>query len=91
MLPLHRSMRSLVQTVCFMLHVNYNELCHLWYEVLQLVDYNFCNCFTLFFVDGVGETAVEKLLFQECHWWGVGSIRASSDDTRMRSPSLSYS
>jgi hypothetical protein len=44
--------------------------------MVQIVetDYNLCNCYTLFFVDGAGETVVEKLLFQECHWWGVGSI-----------------
>jgi hypothetical protein len=87
-LPLHRNMSGLVQTVCIMLHVSYNELCHLWYEVLQLADYNLCNCFTLFFVDGVGETAVKKLLFQECPWWGVGSIIRRD---YMRSPSPSYS
>jgi hypothetical protein len=40
MLPLLRSMRSLVQTVCVMLHVKYNELCCVWYKLLQLADYN---------------------------------------------------
>jgi hypothetical protein len=59
--------------VCVMLHVNYNELCHLWYKLLKLADHKLCNCFTLFFVRGTGETAVEKLLFQGCHLWGVGS------------------
>jgi hypothetical protein len=74
--------------VCVKLHVIYNELCHLQYKLLKLADYNLCNFYTLFFVDGAGETAVEKLLFQECHWWRVGSI---NQRYYMSSPSSSDS
>jgi hypothetical protein len=35
---------SCTNGVCFMLHVNYNELCLLWYKLLKLADYNLCNC-----------------------------------------------
>jgi hypothetical protein len=34
---------------------------------LKLADYNLCNCFTLFFVDGAGETAVPRM-----PWVGIG-------------------
>jgi hypothetical protein len=88
MLPMDRSMRSPVQTVCVVLHVSYNELCRLRYKLLKLAEYNLCNCFTLFFVDGAGETALEKFLFQECYRWGVGSVIRRY---YMRSPSPSYS